>query len=145
MTIYLGADHGGFSLKECLKNELIKPGYIVEDCGAFTLDPADDYPLYAQVVAKKVLSNPASFGVLLCRSGAGMEIAANRFEGIRAVECRDADEAIHARQHNDANILVMSADGIRQELARDIAQIFLSTPFTQAPRHVRRIQEIESE
>ena len=145
MTIYLGTDHGGFSIKEFLQADLIKQGYTVEDCGAFTLDPADDYPVFAQAVAKKVLGNPGSFGILLCRSGSGMEIAANRFEGTRAVECRHIDEALTARQHNDANILVMSADGIQQELARDIAQTFLSTPFTQDPRHVRRIHEIESE
>lgn len=145
MTIYIGADHGGFLMKEFLKTELIKQGYVVEDCGAFSLDPADDYPLYAQTVAKKVLAGLDSFGILLCRSGGGMEIAANRFEGIRAVECRDIDEAVHARQDNDANILVLGADGMQQELAKDIAQTFLSTPFTQAPRHERRIQEIENE
>lgn len=143
MTMYLGADHGGFSLKELLKGELIKQGYTIEDCGAFTLDPADDYPIYAQAVAKKILSNPGSFGLLLCRSGAGMEIAANRFEGIRAVECRDTDEAIHARQHNDANIVVLPADEIDKEKAEKIIQSFLNTPFSHQDRHERRIKEIE--
>jgi len=143
MTIYLGTDHGGFSIKEFLKTELTAQGHTVTDCGAFTLDPTDDYPLYAQAVAKKVLADLGSFGILLCRSGGGMEIAANRFEGIRAVECRDNNEAVHARQHNNANVLVISADGAQQELAADIAQTFLSTPFTQKPRHVRRIQEID--
>lgn len=145
MTIYLGADHGGFSLKELLKGELMKQGYTVEDCGAFTLDPADDYPVYAQAVAKKILSNPASFGLLLCRSGAGMEIAANRFEGIRAVECRDADEAIHARQHNDANVVVLPADEIDEKKAEKIVKTFLETAFIQEERHVRRIEEIEQQ
>lgn len=145
MTIYLGADHGGFSLKEFLKGELFKQGYTVEDCGAFTLDPVDDYPVYAQTVAKKVLSNPGSFGLLLCRSGAGMEITANRYEGIRAVECRDADEAIHARQHNDANIVVLSADEIDKERAEKIVKTFLETAFNSEERHIRRIEEIEQQ
>ncbi len=145
MTIYLGADHGGFPLKEFLKNELMKQGYIVEDCGAFTLDPTDDYPVYAQEVARKVLADPGSFGILLCRSGAGMEIAANRFKGIRAVECHNVNEAIHARQHNDANIVVLGADEIDGEKAERVVKTFLETAFNQEERHIRRIEEIEQQ
>jgi ribose 5-phosphate isomerase B len=143
MTVYLGADHGGFALKEHLKTWLLSVDSKVEDCGAFSLDPADDYPQFAQVVAHKVLEHAGSFGVLLCRSGGGMEIAANRFEGVRAVQCLNTDEAKHAREHNDANVLVLPADELDEKTAERVTQTFISTQFSNEERHKKRIEMIE--
>jgi ribose 5-phosphate isomerase B len=144
MIIYTGADHGGFGLKSVLIPLLQSKGYEVVDCGTDTLDPADDYPIYAQKVAQAMGEKNGSFGLLLCRSGAGMAIAANRFPGIRAVECRDSAEAQQAREHDDANVLVLGADERSQEEAVQIAEVFFQTAFSNEKRHERRVQEIDA-
>ncbi len=141
--VFLGADHGGFALKENLKTWLADQGIEVEDMGAAILDPEDDYPVYAKQVAKKVLENPEYRGLLFCRSGGGMTIAANRVKGVRAVEIFDEKSARHAREHNDANIATISADWLTEDQARAAITVFLQTPFSKAPRHIRRIAQLE--
>lgn len=142
--IYLGADHGGLVLKAKISDWLSQQGLLFEDLGAKTLDPQDDYPDYAHAVARKVVENPENFGILLCRSGAGMAIAANRIPGVRAVEISDLRSAIHAREHNNANIVVLAADWIDESLVIPLIQSFLHMPFSKEERHQRRIDKIDA-
>ena len=145
MKIFLGADHAGFYLKEKVFAHLSKSGYDVEDVGDKILDPADDYPQFAFAAATKVLGsedNDAK-GILLCGSGQGMCIAANRIRGIRAALVWDEDIARETRNDNDSNILCVPARVLDDEKALAIIDTWLKTPFSGADRHSRRIKEIE--
>lgn len=142
--IYLGADHGGFELKEKIKSWLSEWNFEYEDCGALTLDPGDDYTDFAHEVALKVIQAPEqNKGVLLCRSGGGMVIAANRHLQSRAVFVSDERSAIHARKDNNANIISFAADWIDESTAKQSLFVFLQTPFSAKDRHVRRIRKID--
>ncbi len=143
MKIYLCADHGGFNMKEEMKQWLIEEGHDVEDCGNTVLDPDDDYPNFAVVAANKVVSSQESaYGIMFCRSGGGMVIVANKVKGIRAVDVFDMTSAIHARTNNNANMISLGADWMDPREARLIIKNFLETEFKNEERHVRRIQEI---
>jgi ribose 5-phosphate isomerase B len=146
MTIYLGADHGGFPLKEKLKEWLTGQGLSVQDCGAFTLEPTDDYPDFAFAVTKKLANDldPNSRGILLCRSGAGMVIAANRSAAIRAVQVNQVSEVQHAREHNDANVIGLAADSLNEDQAKELVTAFLQTEVSSDERHHRRIAKMSS-
>ncbi len=144
MKIIIGADHGGFKLKEQIKKWLQTLDYKVVDVGAKQLDPQDDYPQFAFAAAKKVVKNKEVFGVLFCRSGAGMTIAANKVAGIRAVELFNANSAQHARQHNNANIAALSADWLEVDEIKEIIKTFLETEFANEARHLRRINQIKA-
>lgn len=144
--IYLGTDHGGFSQKEALKGVLQQAGFTLQDCGAFMLDPDDDYPPVAftvaqQVAGQHIIGNTA-FGVLLCRSGIGMAIAANKVAGIRAATIRSVAEAQHARIHDDVNVISLPADEISIDEMEHILKVFLNTQFSNEERHKRRIKQI---
>lgn len=145
-TLYFGADHGGFGYKESLKSIFQNQGFQVVDCGAFQVDPVDDFTDFAFAVAEKVggdaQSDKSSFGVLLCRSGAGMVIAANKVPGIRAVVAHSVAEAIHAREHNDANVIAFSGDWQSETECAEILKVFLETAFPKGENHVRRIAKI---
>ena len=145
-TIYFGTDHGGFELKEKIKVWLGELGYTIEDLGANSLVPIDDYPEYAFAVANKVsldiLAGKDSVGILLCRSGGGMVIAANKVKGIRAVSIWDTRSANHAKEHNDANVISISTDWTTKDQAKKMISVFLETSFSGAERHVRRINKI---
>lgn len=141
--IYLGADHGGFALKEFLKAKLQQAGLAVEDCGALMLDPEDDYPYYARAVAQKVVESSDAVGILCCRSGAGMVIAANRVAKARAVEGWSVESAKRTRQHNNANILALAGDWMSDEEAWAIVQTFLHEPFSAEERHARRVAQLD--
>ncbi len=140
--IVLGADHGGFGLKENIKEYLQKEGYEVEDVGAASFDPEDDYVDYAVLAAKKVASEKA-LGVLACRSAAGMVIAANKIKGIRAVAAFDVASAKHSREHNDANVLALSGDWLTKRKAYSILNAWLSADFSNEARHIRRLNKIK--
>jgi ribose 5-phosphate isomerase B len=144
MTIYLGADHGGFPLKEKLKTWLEGQGMKVVDCGAMMLDPNDDYPDFAFAVARELNQDqdPGSRGILLCRSGAGMVIAANRSTAVRAVQVNQVSEVQHAREHNDANVIGLAADSITEDQAKELVTAFLQTEVSPDERHHRRIAKI---
>ncbi len=142
-TIFLGADHGGFELKEQLKKWLEQIGAKVVDCGAFELDSTDDYPLFAAQVAQKVASNSDSLGMLICRSGGGMTIAANKIRGIRAVEVFDVRSAVHAREHNHANVISLGGDYLKYREAQSVIQAFIDTQPSNDQRHLRRIDQIK--
>lgn len=142
--IFLASDHGGFELKNQVSDYLrIGTSYEVQDLGPTQFDPSDDYPQFAFAVATAVVELPASRGILLCRSGAGMAIAANKLQGARAAVATTISAARHARQHNDANILVLGGDDLgTAQQANQIVSAFLDTAFSDEPRHRRRLQQI---
>ncbi|MCB9813305.1 MAG: RpiB/LacA/LacB family sugar-phosphate isomerase [Pseudomonadales bacterium] len=142
--IFLGSDHGGFELKEKIKGWLNEWAYEFEDLGASELDPDDDYPKYAFAVAKKVASLENSLGILACRSGGGMVIAANKVKGIRAEVAYDIRSAIHAKENNNVNVISIPADWTNENEQKQILRSFLATSFSQSQRHIRRIAEISS-
>lgn len=139
----MGADHGGFALKEKVKEHLVASGHAIHDLGASTLTPDDDYPDYAYPVAKSVAAGKG-IGILLCRSGHGADIVANKVKGVRAALCPDQEYARHARNDDDCNILVLAADLTDEKTSLETVDVFLTTPFAGDPRFIRRIQKIQS-
>lgn len=144
MTIYLGADHGGYELKEKVKEWLTEWGYQFEDLGAHQLNPADDYPEFSFKVAEKVAQTPESLGVLLCRSGAGVSIAANKVKGIRATTGYSVDQIKFDRDHDNVNVLTLAGNWVGEAAAKDILQAYLATPYPGEERHQRRLDQIAS-
>ena len=143
LTIAVGCDHGGFDVKRELLAALGRNGLQTVDCGAFELDAGDDYPVFAAAVAGKVARAEADAGILICRSGVGMAIAANRFHGVRAAVLTDAETARLSRLHNCANVAVLSGD--RHSFADNLALVtaFLTTKFSGEDRHARRLATLE--
>ena len=142
-TIAIANDHGGLVLKPEILAYLREHGYNVIDLGP-NFAAAVDYPDYAKLVASAVTQGEADAGLLICGSGIGMSIAANRHTGIRAALCHDVFTARVTREHNDSNILVMGARVIGAGLALEILKTFLTTPFSQDERHSRRIGKIDN-
>jgi len=140
--VFIGADHGGFELKEKIKTHLKSLGYTVEDCGAHSFDADDDYPDFAFAVARNVAADQYSRGILLCRSGVGMTMAANKIVGARAATLHTGEEAAHSRHHNDVNIAAFPADSLTEEQIFEVLGIFLVTPFSDEERHKRRLNKI---
>ncbi|MDO8571731.1 MAG: ribose 5-phosphate isomerase B [bacterium] len=144
MNIFIGTDHAGFSLKEHLKNYLRSKKIPVIDVGAIKLEHNDDYPDYAFLLAKRVVKEKGSKGILLCGSGQGVCIAANKVKGTRAALAWNEKSAMLSRQDDDANILCMPARLISKKQVERIVDVWLKTPFSRLARHKRRIQKIES-
>jgi len=144
--IAIGSDHAAFKLKEKTKEWLKAKGFSVEDLGTHSEESAD-YPDYAKKVAKEVASGKADFGVLICGTGIGMSMAANKGKGVRAAVCHDAFSGRMAREHNDANVLCFGARTTDEEQAKEIVDKFFSTDFAGAreggERHLRRVKKIE--
>lgn len=140
---YIGADHRGFELKEFLKNKLEEKHINYQDLGNTQMDPGDDYVDFAHKVAEAVVTDPGSKGAVLCGSGAGVDMVANKIDGIRSALVQDVDRAKQAREHEDANILSLPADILSKEQAWEILQAFLNTPFSGEERHVRRLEKLE--
>jgi len=143
MIIAVGADHAGFDLKECLRAELSRMGHQVIDVGCTSRDPCD-YTEYARQVAFNVVEGKAELGVLVCSTGIGTSITANRYSGVRAALCHNCDMAYVARSHNDANILVLGSRYVTVLDANAMLRVFLGTGFSREERHRRRIQKIDS-
>jgi ribose 5-phosphate isomerase B len=141
MRIALGSDHRGYAVKQRLTVTLEKQGHTVTDLGVATGDGAADYPDFAIPVSEAVSKGGADRGILICGTGFGMCIAANKVHGVRAVTCRDAIEAEMSRRHNDANVLCMSADFLGQDVIDRMVQIWLTTDF-EGGRHQRRVEKI---
>ncbi|MSR54309.1 MAG: ribose 5-phosphate isomerase B [Gemmataceae bacterium] len=141
MNIAVGSDHRGFSVKQRLTATLAKMGHEVHDVGIATGEGAADYPDFAIPVAEQVSKGKADRGILVCGTGFGMCITANKVHGIRAVTCRDPIEAEMSRRHNNANVLCMSADFLGQELIDRMVQVWLNTDF-EGGRHQRRVEKI---
>jgi ribose 5-phosphate isomerase B len=141
MFVALGADHAGFELKEALKRMLDARGVGWQDFGT-TSTTSVDYPDYAHAVAQAVASGAADRGILVCGSGVGMAIAANKVDGIRAASILDVDEGRLAREHNDINVLTLGARRTQASAAQPIVDVFLDTPFG-GGRHTQRVQKIQ--
>lgn len=143
MIIYIGADHRGFDLKETLKNSLKLAGYSVTDLGNATKDNNDDYPEFAAAVAEKVSSEiETARGILICGSGVGVSVAANKFKGIRCALVGSPNQAFDARNDDNSNILALGANYLDEEAAKKIVVTWLETPFSGDDRHRRRLNEI---
>lgn len=141
--ISIGADHGGYELRQHFLKTLDSSKYKMIDRGAFSLDRLDDYPDFAKPVSQDIVSSNAHFGILICTTGIGMSISANKFPGVRAALIHSEKEAAVARQHNNANVLVLSAKNQTLDEAVAIAKIFINTPFEEG-RHSRRINKINA-
>ena len=141
-SIPIGADHAGFELKEILKAELEKLGFQPDDVGARSENPEDDYPDYAHPLARKVSRGEAKRGILLCGSGIGVDIIANRYPHVRAALSWMPEIAELSRRHNNSNVLVIPARFVANEEAVDMMKRWLSTPF-EGGRHERRIEKID--
>lgn len=141
--IFIGADHRGFELKEKLKKHLIDEGFSVTDLGNDYLDESDDYVIFAEKVAKAVVNLPENKGIILCGSGAGVDMVANKIDGVRSALVFDKPRAIQAREHEDANIISLPADTLDEETAFEIVKAFLTTEFSGEPRHERRLEEMK--
>jgi ribose 5-phosphate isomerase B len=145
MKIYLGADHNGFDYKTELLEQLRADGHEVVDCGDLNRDQNDDFPQFASKVALALLGDKddQARGILVCGSGQGIAMAANRFKGIRASLCWNQDEARSARNDDDSNVLCLSAKYVDIAATVAIVNTWLSTPFAAAPRFVRRLKELD--
>ena len=140
MKIAIGADHAGYALKDLVRDALRQAGHEVIDVGTNSAD-STDYPDYAVAVAEGVLSGAAERGILVCSTGVGMSIAANKIDGIRAALAFNVDEVRLTRAHNDANIITIGARYTDPEAANEMVRIFLETPF-EGGRHARRVGKI---
>jgi ribose 5-phosphate isomerase B len=141
MNIAIAADHGGFQLKSLLTEYLKKLGHTVHDLGTYGPE-AVDYPDYAGAVAQAVLDKKAERGIVVCGSGVGASVAANKFPGIRAAVCHDTFSAHQGVEDDDMNVLCLGARIVGPELAKEIVRTFLSASFSNAERHVKRLEKI---
>lgn len=142
--IYIGADHRGFKLKEEIKKFLTEQKYDFKDVGNLKFDPNDDYTDFAKLVASKVSEKPLeNKGILICGSGVGVDITANKFYGVRSALADDIKTAKQSREHDDTNVLSLPADEVTFELAKKIIAIWLETPFSNGEKYKRRINKIE--
>ncbi len=141
MKIALACDHGGFDYKETLKHVLVNQGYEVKDFGCCSADSVD-YPEMAYPCAKAVSKGEADRGIVICGTGIGVSIVANKVEGIRCALCSDLFSAQATREHNDSNMLAMGGRVISKDLMLEIAKVWLETPFSQDERHMRRIAKV---
>jgi len=142
MRVYLGSDHAGFELKASLIEHLKSIGHDPVDCGALAYDPDDDYPQPCITAASMTVADAGSLGVVIGGSGNGEQIAANKVAGVRAALVWSDETARLAREHNDANVIAIGARNHPEDDARRFVELFLATPFSHDPRHVRRIGQI---
>ena len=140
MKVYIGADHAGFPLKETLRDYVREKGHEVIDLGTFN-EESVDYPDLAREVGEKVRENKDTLGVLVCGTGIGVSIAANKLKGIRAANVHDVNEATLSRQHNNANVVTVGARTLQPQMAKDIVDAFLATSF-EGGRHQARVDKI---
>jgi ribose 5-phosphate isomerase B len=143
MKIYLASDHGGYYLKEELKSFLSDKGHQVKDFGAYSFDAQDDYPDFVLPLAEKLAKEDHALGIVLGRSGNGEAIAANKVKGIHAAHCLSVKMAKRAREHNNANLIALGAEYVTPTAAKRIVDAFVTTPFSRAARHTRRVAIIK--
>ena len=143
MRIVIGSDHAGFELKGQVRKEIERLGYEVIDAGAFTEDPEDDYPDFARAVGDVLMAGDADRGVLICGSGVGVSVAANKMPGIRAAMCHDTYSAHQGVEHDDMNVLVMGSRIIGSALAFELVHSYLNARYqSEQPRFVRRLNKV---
>jgi ribose 5-phosphate isomerase B len=141
MQVVIGSDHAGFDLKKVLNDHLQANGHLVLDVGTYSTAPVD-YPDFAEAVAQSVLRGEAERGILICGSGVGASVAANKIPGIRAGLCHDCYSAHQGVEHDDTNVLVLGSRVIGPELAKDISITFLNARFSAEERHQRRLSKV---
>ena len=139
MRVFLGSDHAGFELKAHLLSAVADAGHAPVDCGALEYDAQDDYPPFCFEVGERTVAEPGSLGVVIGGSGNGEQMAANKVPGVRAALAWNAETARLGREHNDANVVAVGARQHSVEEATELVLLFLATPFSEDPRHVRRI------
>lgn len=144
MRVAVGFDHGGFPLKQDILNWLRAGGHEIVDVGAYQLDPADDYPDFAIAAARAVAGGKADRGIIVCGSGVGASIAANKVHGARAGLCHDTYSAHQGVEHDAMNVLVLGARVVGSALAEDLVHAFLGAQFTGEDRHKRRLEKIKA-
>ena len=142
MRIAIGADHAGYDLKNYLYEKIESMGHSIVDVGAHTLDPDDDYPDFAKAVGKQVSSQESDRGILVCGSGVGASIAANKIVGIRASICHDIYSAHQGVEHDDMNVLCIGALVVEKNLASELASNFIKAKFSGKERHIRRLNKV---
>ena len=142
MKISLGCDHGGYALKEHIKAYLESKGHEVVDCGNYSTDSCD-YPIFGEAAARKVQSGECERGIVICTTGIGISIAANKVAGIRCAHCTDPLSAEMTRRHNDANVLALGAGITGPNLAKRMVEVFLNTEF-EGGRHARRVAQLDA-
>ena len=142
--VFLGADHRGFSLKEAMKQSLLSAGYAVIDCGNSILDPVDDFPDFSFAVADRVASEPGSLGVVICGSGGGVTMAANKIHGIRCGQAVSVADVVHNRKHDDMNVMAIGSDFVTEAEAKAMIDAFLTTPFSGDERFIRRLKKMSA-
>ncbi len=142
--IAIGSDHGGYDLKEAVKEHLAKQGVECKDVGCPDKTSCD-YPIFGKAVARAVASGECEKGIVICTTGIGMSIVANKVKGIRCALCADSWTAKMTREHNNSNVLAMGAGVVGTNLALNIVDVFLNTPFPGEEKHVRRVNSIEND
>ncbi|MFC1647314.1 RpiB/LacA/LacB family sugar-phosphate isomerase [Patescibacteria group bacterium] len=144
MKIYIGADHRGYQLKEEIKPWLSSLGHEVVDCGAYKFEPEDDFPDFSFTVAEKVVADRGSLGIVLCGSGGGVVMAANRVRGARCGQGINVEDVVHNRMHDDMNVLAIGSDFVSFDQAKEMIEAYINTSFSGEPRFMRRIAKITS-
>lgn len=144
MKIVIGADHAGYEMKQLVVDHLKQQGHQVTDVGTHEPGKPDDYPDFAHLVAKNILGGDSERGILICGSGVGVSVAANKFHGIRASVCHDHYSAKQGVEHDDMNVLVLGSRVIGPNLAVDLVDGYLESKFSGEERHVRRLSKIKS-
>lgn len=142
MKIVIAADHAGFNLKAEVSLIIQNLGYQIEDLGAHAYDPNDDYPDFAELVGKAIADGTASRGIIVCGSGVGASVAANKISGVRAAICHDTYSAHQGVEHDDMNVLCLGGKIIGIELVNEILEAFLSAEFSGEERHLRRLDKV---
>jgi ribose 5-phosphate isomerase B len=143
MIVAIGTDHGGFALKSAIVDAITSDGHSVIDCGAYELQPDDDYPDFAAAVAQAVAAGKAQRGVLICGSGVGASVAANKVRGVRSALCHDTFSAHQGVEDDDMNVLALGARVIGPSLAVELVRTFLAAKFSGAERHRRRLEKVK--
>jgi ribose 5-phosphate isomerase B len=144
MNVALGTDHAGFVLKAPIADAIVGAGHTIVDCGAFELDPGDDYPDFAAAVARAVAGGLAWRGVLICGSGVGASVAASKVIGVRSALCHDTFSAHQGVEDDDMNVITFGARVIGPSLAVELVRTFLAAQFSGAERHRRRLEKIKA-
>jgi ribose 5-phosphate isomerase B len=144
MKVAIGSDHAGFQLKNAMGDFLRAAGNEVVDVGAFKENPTDDYPDFAEAVGRAVLDGKAERGVLICGSGVGASVAANKLPGIRAGMCHDTYSAHQGVEHDNINVLVLGSRVIGVALAEDLVTAFMGAKFSNGERHIRRLSKVKA-
>ncbi|MBS20269.1 MAG: ribose 5-phosphate isomerase B [Chloroflexi bacterium] len=142
MKIALAADHNGFELKAIISEVLKKAGHTVLDVGPHSFDPLDDYPDYAKILAKSVSEKESDRGIMICGSGVGASVAANKVKGVRAAMCHDLYSAHQGVEHDDLNVLCLGSRIIGSEVARELVITFVNAEYTHEERHQRRLEKV---